>query len=50
MVSVRIVLNSYEDKKFLVFSMNEALELIREYDSSNIISIHIYPNYNLYEK
>lgn len=46
MVSVRIVLNSYEDKKFLAFSMNEALELIREFDSSNIKSIYIYPNYD----
>ena len=45
MVSVRIVLDSHEDKKFLAFSMSEALEVIREYDTSNIISIHIYPNY-----
>ena len=46
MVSVRILFRSHLDKKFLAFSMNEAYELISEYDSSNIVSVHIYPNYH----
>lgn len=49
MVSVRIVMSSCEDKKFLAFSMNDALELISEYDCSDIKSIHINPNYICYD-
>ena len=32
--------------KFLAFSLDEAFEFLGELDSTNIISIHIYPNYN----
>lgn len=43
MVVVRIRFKSHESKSFLAFSMNEAFELVSEYDSNNIISVHVYP-------
>ena len=46
MVSLRVLFKSHVDKKFIAFSLDEAFELLGEFDSSNIVSIHIYPNYN----
>lgn len=46
MVSVRINFKSYDVKKFLTFTMNEAFDLVNEYDSETIMSVHFYPNYN----
>lgn len=45
MVSMRIVFKSHVDRKFIAFSMDEVFEFLGELDSTNIISIHIYPNY-----
>lgn len=46
MVSVRILFSSHENKKFLAFSMKEAFDIVNEYDNSDIISVHFYPNYD----
>lgn len=46
MVSLRVLFKSHVDKKFIAFSLDEVFELLGEFDSSNIVSIHIYPNYN----
>lgn len=45
MVSLRVLFKCHKDKKFIAFSLGEAFELLNELDSSNIVSIHIYPNY-----
>ena len=46
MVSVRIVFKSYQDKKFVAFTMSEAKELVDEFNIDDVLSIHFYPHYN----
>jgi hypothetical protein len=45
MVSLRVLFKSHKDKKFIAFTLPEVFDLLGELDSSNIVSIHIYPNY-----
>lgn len=45
MVSLRVLFKSHKDKKFIAFTLPEVFDFLGELDSSNIVSIHIYPNY-----
>lgn len=44
MVSLRVSFKSHKSMKFIAFSLSQAFELLSELDSSNMESIHIYPN------
>lgn len=46
MVLIRIVFKSYEVQKFVAFTMAEAESLVDEYDSKDLLSVHLYPNHN----
>lgn len=46
MVSLRVLFKSHKDRKFIAFTLGEVFELVNELDISNIVSIHIYPNYS----
>lgn len=44
MIDIRIVFNDWHSTNFVAFSLSEAFTLVQEYDSTSIISIHIYPH------
>ena len=45
MISVRVLLKSHEFNKFVAFSLDEAYQIVHdEFDISNVISIHFYPD------
>lgn len=46
MVSLRVTFKCNKSMKFIAFSLSQAFELLSELDSSNIVSIRIYPNSN----
>ena len=46
MIRFRILFKSHIDRKFIAFTLDEVFEVLSELDSSNIVSIHIYPDTN----